>query len=748
MVNFPEQRLKFSTKRLTRNQEQCEIDHCSIFNITPPNCFDEAAMKLSHKFILLLIVCLSAALLATIFVLKQVNDEAVRQATIAQESRIKTLWHLMRSKGQDFAIVDGQLLAGEYVFNNNFELPDKIQELFGGTATIFMNDVQVSTNVLNENGSRAIGSKLQGNAYNAVFIEGRPYRGETEILGIPYFTAYDPIRNKQGETIGALYVGVKKAEFFAAYTALRNKLITVATVNVTIFALLSFVLVTRALRTLNRLTAAAQSIADGDLDVEVPVESQDEIGRLAATFNTMTSVVFRGMQFELAKTNRMVTNIKGAIQQLSSSGSEIMAISAQQSAGATQQASAVQQAMTTAEEIAVTARQVAQNAIQVEAQAENANTAGNSSSIAVENALQGMGTLKVQIMTVAEAMVGLGQNSQQIGGIVNIIDEISAQTNLLSLNAAIEAAGAGEAGKRFSIVANEVKRLAERTAEATKQIKTLIEQIQRATNTTIILTEEGTKGVDAANLLVARVADELQEILGLIKETTSAAREIKYSTQQQTSASEELASTIVEVRDVAAQVASSAQETSQAIVELTSLAERLKEMMEEELQAKGKAKTQFGARMMERILGQAISSGKLTLADLFDEDYQPIPGTKPQKFHNRFDSFCDATLTGKQDEFLSDSQVAFAILIDRNGYVPTHNSRYTQPLTGDYDKDLKGNRTKRLFNDKVGLAAAKNEKEVLVQVYNRDTGERIWDISSPIYIQGQHWGAFRIGYIM
>ena len=705
-------------------------------------------MKLSHKFILLLIVCLSAALLATIFVLKQVNDEAVRQATIAQESRIKTLWHLMRSKGQDFAIVDGQLLAGEYVFNNNFELPDKIQELFGGTATIFMNDVQVSTNVLNENGSRAIGSKLQGNAYNAVFIEGRPYRGETEILGIPYFTAYDPIRNKQGETIGALYVGVKKAEFFAAYTALRNKLITVATVNVTIFALLSFVLVTRALRTLNRLTAAAQSIADGDLDVEVPVESQDEIGRLAATFNTMTSVVFRGMQFELAKTNRMVTNIKEAIQQLSSSGSEIMAISAQQSAGATQQASAVQQAMTTAEEIAVTARQVAQNAIQVEAQAENANTAGNSSSIAVENALQGMGTLKVQIMTVAEAMVGLGQNSQQIGGIVDIIDEISAQTNLLSLNAAIEAAGAGEAGKRFSIVANEVKRLAERTAEATKQIKTLIEQIQRATNTTIILTEEGTKGVDAANLLVARVADELQEILGLIKETTSAAREIKYSTQQQTSASEELASTIVEVRDVAAQVASSAQETSQAIVELTSLAERLKEMMEEELQAKGKAKTQFGARMMERILGQAISSGKLTLADLFDEDYQPIPGTNPQKYHTRFDRFCDATLTNKQDEFLNDSQVVFAILIDRNGYLPTHNSRYTQPLTGDYDKDLKGNRTKRLFNDKVGLAAAKNEKEVLVQVYNRDTGERIWDISSPIYIQGQHWGAFRIGYIM
>lgn len=705
-------------------------------------------MKLRNKFILLLVVCLSAATAATAFVLQQVNDEAAHQAIIAQEARLKTFWHLLRSKGKEFAIVDGKLQAGTYVTNYNFELPDKIQELFGGTATIFMGDTRVSTNILKEDGGRAIGTKLQGAAYNAIFNEGHAYRGEAEILGVPYFTAYDPIKNNKGETIGVLYVGVKKSDFFAAYDLLRIKLISVATVNVTIFALLAFFLVNRALRTLNRLTAAAQSVADGDLDVQIPVESRDEIGLLAETFNTMTSVVFKGMQFELAKANRMVANIKETIQQLSTSASEIMAISAQQSAGATQQATAVQQAMTTAEEIAVTARQVAQNAIQVETQAESANTAGNNSSKAVDNALLGMGRLKGQIMTVAEAMVELGENSQQIGGIVKIIDEISAQTNLLSLNAAIEAAGAGEAGKRFTIVANEVKYLAERTADATKQIKILIEQIQRATNTTIILTEEGTKGVDAANLLVARVADELQVILNLVKETTTAAREIKYSTQQQTSASEEMASTIVEVRDVAAQVAASAQETTQAIVELTTLAERLKTVMEEELQEKGKAKTQAGARMMERILIQAMTSGKLTLNDLFDENYQPIPGTNPQKYHTRFDAFCDAMITSKQDEFLNDSQVAFAVLIDRNGYLPTHNSRYTQPLTGDYDKDLKGNRTKRLFNDKVGLTAARNEKEVLIQVYDRDTGERIWDISAPIYIQGRHWGAFRIGYTM
>jgi methyl-accepting chemotaxis protein len=186
------------------------------------------------------------------------------------------------------------------------------------------------------------------------------------------------------------------------------------------------------------------------------------------------------------------------------------------------------------------------------------------------------------VQGIAEAMLELGENSQKIGGIVDIIDEISDQTNLLALNAAIEAAGAGEAGKRFSIVANEVKRLAERTVDATAQIKGLIDQIQKATNSTIMLTEEGTKGVDSASTLVARVSEALTNIIDMVEETTNAAREIKLSTQQQTTASEQMAETVAEVRDVATQVAASAEETTQSITELTSLAERLKELVEVE----------------------------------------------------------------------------------------------------------------------------------------------------------------------
>jgi hypothetical protein len=109
----------------------------------------------------------------------------------------------------------------------------------------------------------------------------------------------------------------------------------------------------------------------------------------------------------------------------------------------------------------------------------------------------------------------------------------------------------------------------------------------------------------------------------------------------------------------------------------------------------------------------------------------------------------DLNILHTLDEYLNlDNQVVFAVLVDINGYLPTHNTRYTNPLTGDPEKDRIGNRTKRLFDDPVGIAAARNLEDVLVQVYNRDTGEKMWDISSPVYLDGEHWGAFRVGYSM
>lgn len=184
---------------------------------------------------------IGATAISTILFLAEIRDESERLARVEQEQGIQTFWRLLRAKGNDFKIVNGRLMAGDYVLNGNFELPDMIQSIFGGTATVFMGDTRVSTNIRREDGTRAVGTKLNGPAYDAIFRHNGSYRGEALILGIPYFTAYDPIRNSRGEIIGVLYVGARKNEFYSRYEHYKVNVIAGAAVISTIFTVLAFV---------------------------------------------------------------------------------------------------------------------------------------------------------------------------------------------------------------------------------------------------------------------------------------------------------------------------------------------------------------------------------------------------------------------------------------------------------------------------------------------------------------------------
>ncbi len=168
--------------------------------------------------------------------------------------------------------------------------------------------------------------------------------------------------------------------------------------------------------------------------------------------------------------------------------------------------------------------------------------------------------------------------------------------------------------------------------------------------------------------------------------------------------------------------------------------------LEDQLLERGRIEALVGARMVGRVIEEAIDNGVFTVKEAFDTNYVPIPGFDPPKYHTVYDSYMDKAILALEDEFLKDESVVFAVAVDINGYLPTHNTRYQQPITGDRKKDLVGNRTKRIFNDPVGIKAAKNTRETLLQVYHRDTGETMWDISAPIYVKGKHWGGFRIGF--
>lgn len=167
--------------------------------------------------------------------------------------------------------------------------------------------------------------------------------------------------------------------------------------------------------------------------------------------------------------------------------------------------------------------------------------------------------------------------------------------------------------------------------------------------------------------------------------------------------------------------------------------------LDEQYKAQGKFISAVGAKAVARLIEDAVDNGVFSISDAFDTEYMVIPNFDPPKYHTKYDFYTDKAFLAFEDELLKNPDIVFAVAVDMNGYLPTHNSRYQKPITGDKEKDKVGNRTKRIFNDPVGIAAARNKQEGFIQVYARDTGETMWDVSSPIIVKGRQWGNFRIG---
>jgi hypothetical protein len=157
--------------------------------------------------------------------------------------------------------------------------------------------------------------------------------------------------------------------------------------------------------------------------------------------------------------------------------------------------------------------------------------------------------------------------------------------------------------------------------------------------------------------------------------------------------------------------------------------------------------SEFSRRCAET-LERWVVARETTEEKLFSALYFPIPKTDPRKFTTAWDHLSDRDILPIEEGVLAKSPLlTFAVMVDRNGYLPTHNQRYAMPLTGNGASDLVNNRTKRIFNDRTGLAAVRNSKlGALVQRYQRDSGEVLADLSVPIYVNGAHWGAVRLGY--
>ena len=153
------------------------------------------------------------------------------------------------------------------------------------------------------------------------------------------------------------------------------------------------------------------------------------------------------------------------------------------------------------------------------------------------------------------------------------------------------------------------------------------------------------------------------------------------------------------------------------------------------------------ARRCAEVIDRWLADKEVTEDRLFASLYYPVPATDPPKYHTDWDQLSDRDVQPIEEAILArSSTIVFAVLVDRHGYLPTHDLRYSLPLTGNLASDLVNNRTKRIFDDRTGLAAARSDAPFLVQRYQRDTGETMEDLSVPVTIRGRHWGAVRIGF--
>jgi methyl-accepting chemotaxis protein len=233
------------------------------------------------------------------------------------------------------------------------------------------------------------------------------------------------------------------------------------------------------------------------------------------------------------------------------------------------------------EELTGTAKQIAHSATSVERIADDSAQAAHSGYKSVGDALEAMEKIRRRVADISGKTLLLGERSQRITEVLNLIKEIADEIHLLAVNAAIESAAAGEHGKRFSVVASEVRRLAERTRVSAEEIKGIVAEIQSATNTSVLATEQGVKEVENGVALATRARGSLEEILQMVDRTTQAIRQITFATQQQRSASEQIVQTMREIADVTQQAASTMKQSANSIADLNVLADQFKTRLKE-----------------------------------------------------------------------------------------------------------------------------------------------------------------------
>ncbi len=586
-------------------------------------------------------------------VLKAVNDLSNARVRVAMNLLIeRTQAQGQPSVGKN-VLLNGQLVPslrfGGISLVTNFVLVDEITKKAGSSATIFVkngeNFVRICTSVKKDDGSRAVGTVLdpKGKAISAI-QKGESFYGVVDILGKPYMTGYEPIKDRSQNVIGIWFVGYPLSElkaigetiaktkilqngFVALLDGKKKILFYSSHVSKDLIKKVDDLSSTKSIdewdvrRVLfptwgyTILTAHPQSDLEANLsevrmviiigmifcvilllgviysfvvqliikpviNITAQMNNADINTRMISTRTDEIGAMTNAFNKFVASIKETFLEVTEASSAVASASSEISSSTEQMAAGAQEQSSQASEVATAVEEMSRTILENSKNATETAGTAKKARIVAEQGGKAVEDTVIGMKRIAEVVNKSAETVRALGKSSDQIGEIISVIDDIADQTNLLALNAAIEAARAGDQGRGFAVVADEVRKLAERTTKATKEIAGMIKAIQMDTNGAVCSMEEGTKQVDEGIKLADKAGTSLIEIVDLIMKLTDMVSQIAAASEQQSTTSEQISKNVEAISTVTQESASGVQQIAKTAEDLNRLTENLQQLVE------------------------------------------------------------------------------------------------------------------------------------------------------------------------
>ena len=473
------------------------------------------------------------------------------------------------------------------------------------------------------------------------------------------------------------------------------------------------------------------TITDASATPDNAVDSSPQIDEFAES-------ILRSVQTLSLELADVAGNVDEVFQRVSSQTSYLVELT-----------SLAQQLSEAAREIDTAGKRAQKHTVDFEANNQESGLAVSTATQKISTLVEGVSGIEQQLRLLNDSLGGVKQVSGDI-------QSVARQTNLLALNATIEAARAGDAGKGFAVVAGEVKLLASQTAEAASVIDATISEVSRNVHQLI---DSGGKAIS--------IADNVNEGVTVINSTVKSFSDMAAYMQSDASSIAEASNTsLSQCESMRTSIEHAAEEMQDANSALDQADKRIKGILaqSEKLIAHvaGSGRrvrdtpiidcVRQAALQVGRIFEDAVKCGEITTERLFDSQYEPIKDTDPQQFMTGFVGLTDKRVSPILEELVeSDPRIVFCAAVDKNGYLPTHNRKFSHPQKmNEPGWNNSHCRNRRIFNDRTGLACGQNTQPFLLQTYRRDMGDGnfalMYDCSAPIFVNGKHWGGFRMGF--